>query len=143
MTPTFPFVRPRPTPNSFVLAVQLRGAPTRQQRHHFFVRLHSEARHQGLVMGQKWGLCVFFGAERLCTNHSRHQMINWLVEHSQVRTIEVSRLEALSTLFQADGPLIRALGTTAHEDKEAMRACLERAAWGAVQQWAAYLWGAL
>ena len=139
----FPFVPPRPYPNSFVIAVQLRGAPTCRQRRDFFVHLHGEARRHGLVMGHKLGLCVFIGAERLCTNHSRHQIIHWLVDHEEVRLIEVSHLVGVATLFRADGPLIRALGAVPHEQKEARRKLLHRAAWGTVQQWVAYVWGAL
>lgn len=147
MKPSFPFVPPRPYPNSFVLVVQLRGAPTRRQRRAFFGRLYGEARHHGLVMGHKYGLCVFFGAERLCTNHSRHQMINWLVDHEEVRAIEVSRLLALASVFAPDGPLlrsyVRALGAIPLWQKDALHVILDRAAAGAVQQWAAYLRGAL
>jgi hypothetical protein len=85
MKPKFPFVRPRSYPNSFVLAVRQRGAHTRRPQRAFFGALHWEARHQGLVMGHKLGLCVFFGA--------------------------VSRLVAFASLFAADpkaNALIRA-----------------------------------
>jgi uncharacterized protein YggL (DUF469 family) len=143
MQPKFPFVRPRHYPNCFVIAVQLRGAPTRRQHHDVFVTLHREARHHGLVMGRKVGLCVFFGAERLCTNHSRHQMINWLVDHRAVRAIHVSELMALVHLFQPDGPLIRRLGDIPEEDRQTVHILLERAAWGTVNQWLAFLRGDL
>jgi hypothetical protein len=127
MTAQFPFVRPRPYPNSFVLVVQLRGGPTRRQQRAFFGALHAEARHHGLVMGHKLGLCVFFGAERLCTNHSRHQMLNWLVDHVEVRAVQVSRLVGFASVFK-DGT---------HDNR------LQRAARGTLVQWAAYLGGAL
>lgn len=143
MKPRFPFVPPRPYPNSFVIVVQLRGAPTARQRHDFFVGLHGEARHHGLVMGHKLGLCVFLGAERLCTNASRHQIINWLVDHRAVRAIEVSELMALVRLFEIRGPLIRRLGDIPDEDRQTLHILLECAAWGTVNQWLAYLRGAL
>lgn len=139
----YPFVPLRPYPNCFVILVQLRGAPTRRQRHDFFVRLHGEARRQGLVMGHKLGLCVFYGAERLCTNHSRHRMIDWLVDHRAVQALEISRMVALSLLIDADGPGLRGLGDLSARDKAAVRLVLAHAAAGAVLQWAAFLGGAL
>jgi hypothetical protein len=141
--PHFPFVRPRPYPNSFVIAVQLRAAPTNQQRRDFFVSMHSEARHHGLVMGSKLGLCVFLGAERLCTNASRHQMINWLADHSEVSTIVVSRLKGFATLFRADGPVPRALAAARHDNPDALRVAVRRVAWGTAKQWLAHVQGGL
>jgi hypothetical protein len=143
---TFPFVRPRPYPNSFILAVRLRGAPTRRQQRAFFSAMHAEARHHGLVMGHKFGLCIVFGAERLCTNHSRHQMINWLVDHQAVRGIEVSQLMAFASLFSPDSernPLIRNLGPATPEQIAAVQMALHRAAYGTLLQWVAHLRGAL
>jgi hypothetical protein len=146
MKPKFPLVRIRPYPNSFVLAIRLRGAPTRRDQRAFFAGLHAEARHQGLVMGHKFGLCVFFGAERLCTGHSRHQMINWLVDHQEVRTVEVSQLVAFANLFASDpktNPLIRALRDLAPELRAFTQLALGRAACGTLAQWSAYLGGRL
>jgi hypothetical protein len=146
MKPKFPFVRIRPCPNSFVLAIRLRGAPTRRDQRAFFAALHTEARHQGLVMGHKFGLCVFFGAERLCTGHCRHQMINWLVDHPEVRAVEVGQLVAFASLFALDPkahPLMRALGGLTPELRAFAHVALLRAAYGTLVQWAAYLGGRL
>jgi hypothetical protein len=146
MKPHFPFVRIRPYPNSFVLAIRLCGAPTRRDQRAFFATLHAEARHQGMVMGHKFGLCVFFGAERLCTSHSRHQMINWLIDHEEVRTVEVSQLVAFADVFASDpkaNPLIRALRDLAPELRAFTHVALLRAAYGTLVQWAAYLGGRL
>ncbi len=146
MKPKYPLVRVRAYPNSFVLAVRLRGAPTHRDQRAFFAALRAEARHQGLVMGHKFGLCVFFGAERLCTGHSRHQMINWLVDHPEVRAVEVSQLVAFASLFATDpkaNPWMRALRDLAPELRACAHAALLRAARGALVQWAAYLGGRL
>lgn len=141
MNPDYPFVKPRRHPNCLFLVVHLRGAPCRRLRRAFFARMHAEARRLGVVLSHKLGVCLLFGAERICTSAHRHQMVAWLIDQPEVATVDVGELAHLGDIFQqklrlncVDGPLGR-------RDKHAARTLTLRIATGAVAQWTRYLSG--
>jgi hypothetical protein len=143
MNPIYPFVKPRRHPNCVVLVVHLRHAPCRRLRRAFFTRMHAEARRLGVLMSHKLGVCLLFGAERICTTAHRHQMTTWLMDQPEVAHIEVGRLGHLGDLFLAN---FRGAGLDrplhAHQ-QAAARSLMQRVAGGVVLQWAKYLTGQL
>ncbi len=138
MNPDYPFVKPRRHPNCLLLIVHLRNAPCRRRRCAFFARMHAEARRLGVVMGHKLGLCLLFGAERICTTAHRHQITNWLMDQPEVEEVVVGQLVHLGNLFQRKPA--RGNGFAA-ADSEAVRDLTSRVVSGALIQWLLYLWG--
>ncbi len=138
MRPEYPFVPPRRHPNCLMLIVRLRGAPCRRRRRAFFARMHAEARRLGIVMSQRLGLCLLFGAERICTTAHRHQMTTWLMDQPEVRSIQVGELFHLGDLFERDGRR-RQQDTAAVASNESDLA--SRLIGGLLMQWLLYLWG--
>lgn len=141
MKPDFPFVKPHRHPNCLILVVHLRSAPSRRYRRAFFARMHAEARRLGVVLSHKVGLCLLFGAERICTTAHRHQMVTWLIDQPEVARVEVGELVHLADVFQKAS---RANGTkvpTSPVERAAAQALLLRVATGAVAQWTQYLVG--
>jgi hypothetical protein len=142
MNPDHPFVKPRRHPNSLVLVVRLRHAPCRRQRRAFFARMHAEARRLGVLLSHKLGVCLLFGAERICTSAHGHQMVAWLIDQSEVAHVEVFQLVHLGDLFSRRLRIESADGAALTEpERQAGRALLRRIAIGAVAQWAQYLQG--
>jgi len=141
--PLFPFVKPRRHPNSFALSVKLRGAPCRRLRRAFFARMHQEARRLGIVLSHKWGVCVLFGAERMCASAHRHQMVNWLIDQPEVAHVSVGSLEHLGELFSPKSRALRGRSEFTGDDVAAVRALLLRVAGGAVKQWTRYVTGGM
>lgn len=139
MNPEYPFVKPRRHPNSFVLTVSLRGAPSRRQRRAFFSRLYRQARGLGLVFAQKLGLCVFYNAERICGSAHRHQIVAWLTDQREVAGVAVCHLEHLADLWQQPErlptPDIRRMTQTPFEDQLLWR----RVVTGVIKQWVCYV----
>lgn len=141
MNPDYPFVKPRRHPNCLFLVVHLRGAPCRRLRRAFFARMHAEARRLGVVLSHKLGVCLLFGAERICTSAHRHQMVAWLIDQPEVATVDVGELAHLGDIFQQklrvgglDGPL-------SASERAGARTLAKRVAAGAVAQWTQYLSG--
>jgi hypothetical protein len=143
MNPEYPFVKPRRHPNSLVLVVYLRNAPCRRLRRNFFARMHAEARRLGMVMSHKLGVCVLFGAERVCGSAHRHQIVNWLMDQPEAQRVDIGQLRHLGDLFLPrlhieglDGPLH-------DQEREGARRLMRRLGAGAVAQWVQYLQGRL
>ncbi len=138
--PPFPFVKPRRHPNCLFLVVHLRNAPCRRLRRQFFGRMHAEARRLGIVLSHKLGVCLLFGAERICTNAHRHQMLNWLIDQPEVASVGIGELAHLADVFQRR---IRAVRHDASAPLEAAfaDALAERVAGGALAQWTQYVKG--
>jgi hypothetical protein len=143
MNPNDPFVKPRRHPNCLVLIVRLRGAPCRRERRAFFARMHAEARRLGVVMSHKRGVCLLFGAERICASAHRHQMVNWLIDQPEVRCVDIDELRHLGDLFQHRRLAPTQDGGLTPEQRQGARDLLRRVAAGAVAQWAMYLEGRL
>ncbi|HQQ71813.1 MAG TPA: hypothetical protein PLL92_16085 [Alicycliphilus sp.] len=141
MNPDYPFVKPRRHPNCLFLVVYLRGAPCRRQRRAFFARMHAEARRLGVVLSHKLGVCLLFGAERICTSAHRHQMVAWLIDQPEVATVDVGELAHLGDIFQQKLRLSNVDGPLGRHDKHAARTLTLRIATGAVAQWTRYLSG--
>ena len=139
----FPFVKPRRHPNSLVLTVKLHGAPCRRLRRAFFARMHQEARRLGIVLSHKRGVCVLFGAERICTTAHRHQMLNWLSDQPEVALVGIDPLGHLSDLFLPHSRLLRREGSRSADEVAAVRAVLVQVAGGAIKQWVRYVTGGL
>jgi hypothetical protein len=125
-----------------VLIVRLRGAPCRRERRAFFARMHAEARRLGVVMSHKLGVCLFFGAERICAGAHRHQMVNWLIDQPEVRSVDVDELRHLGDLLAQRSRFAADIGPSATQ-RQAGRDLVRRVAAGAVAQWAVYLQGRL
>lgn len=141
MNPEYPFVKPRRHPNCLFLVVHLRGAPSRRLRRAFFARMHAEARRLGVVLSHKLGVCLLFGAERICSSAHRHQMVNWLIDQPEVALVDVGELEHLADLFQRKLRVGGLVGPLSHNERVAARALARRVAAGAVAQWTQYLSG--
>lgn len=132
------------TPNCAVFTFTLRGSPTLYERRSFQRCLHRRARELGLVLSQKHGLCIAFGAERICTNAHRHQLLTWLVDHPEVAQVELSHLHALRQIVAGQVPALQP--TTAHAAAWASNASTLRNAWrkaalGAARQWSSFISG--
>jgi hypothetical protein len=143
MNPDYPFVKPHRHPNCVMLVVYLRGAPCRRERRAFFARMHAEARRLGVVLSHKLGVCLLFGAERICTTAHRHQMTTWLMDQPEVSHIDVGPLAHLANLFLPNARVAGRAGPLTAEARDAARALVRRVATGAVAQWSRYLTGEL
>lgn len=141
MKPDFPFVKPRRHPNCLILVVQLRDAPCRRLRRAFFARMHAEARRLGVVLSHKLGVCLLFGAERICSSAHRHQMVSWLIDQPEVARVDVGDLAHLGDLFQQKRRASGLKGPASTEDHVAAQRLVTRVATGAVAQWTRYLAG--
>lgn len=138
MNPHFPFVKPLRHPNCLFLCVQLRGGPSRRLRRAFFARMHAEARRLVVVLSHKLGVCLLFGAERICTSAHRHQMVNWLIDQPEVATVDVGELAHLGDVFQQKLRLRCVDGPLGPRQKLTAQALISRVALGAVAQWTRY-----
>lgn len=138
--PAYPFVAPQRHPNCLFLVVHLHGAPCRRMRRRFFIRMHGEARRLGIVMAHKLGVCLLFGAERMCTNAHRHQMLTWLIDQPEVASVDIGDLAHLADIFQEAIRPMR-LNDTWADAPLFPDALAKRVASGAVAQWTRYLDG--
>jgi hypothetical protein len=126
-------------PNSLLLVITLRPMRTQRRIRTFFERLRLHAREQGLLMAHKFGVCVFFGAERICNSAHRRDLVNWLIDRPEVDRVFVSGLTHLRDLTQPK----RQLATHDVRDTEIQAASLtvQRIALGVTKYWQAYLVG--
>ncbi len=100
--------------------------------------MHAEARRLGIVMSQRLGLCLLFGAERICTTAHRHQMTTWLMDQPEVRSIQVGELFHLGDLFERDGRRRQQDTATVASNESDLAS---RLIGGLLMQWLLYLWG--
>lgn len=126
-------------PNSLLLIITLRPMRSSRRYRGFFECLRLHAREQGLLMAHRYGICIFFGAERICAAAHRRDLVNWLIDRPEVKEVHVYGLMHLRHLTHPQ--LARTATDISEADVQLAFQTLQCVAQGVIKYWQAYLAG--